>query len=174
MHCNEFLRAYSDYRDGLITDARVVWRVREHLAECQRCRRYDRTVARGMSTLRAARVDPDPDAAARLQALATPAGHMPPVPAHAGVFAAVLVVAAFAVIAWDAVRGSAASAPPAAAASDPVPDPAVSAPPVVVANPGVPFIRFADFATPEAAFVQPSALSPVASSLTLYQGTSDR
>lgn len=168
MRCIEFLRAYSDYRDGLITDARTIVSVREHLAACARCRRYDRTIARGVSTLRAGGVDPDPSVAARFHGVAVPAALVPPVPAHASVFAAALVVAAFGLIAWDAVRGTS------AAARAPAPPTATAAPPVVVANPGVPFIRFADFAPRDEPPAQVAELAPVASSLTLYQGTPDR
>ena len=173
MRCKEFLRAYSDYRDGRITDAGAVRRVHEHLAACERCRYYDRTIARGVNALRGAHVDPDPGGAARLQALATPAAHVPPVPAHASLIATVLVVAAFGLMAWDAVRDSPVR-PEAQTEARAARSKTLVTPPVVVANPGVPFVRFADFAAPAEPAPGSDELPSVASSLTLYQGSPDR
>ena len=173
MRCNEFLRAYSDYRDGLIADAAAIRRVHEHLAACERCRRYDLSITWGVSTLRASYVDPDPESATRLHALAPPAAHTPPVPTHASVFATMLVVAAFGLIAWDALRDTTPVVEAAEPAAPVASTPELPAPPIVVANPGVPFVRFADYGPREA----PPARSPdptPLSSLTLYQGTSDR
>lgn len=49
--CPEFLESYSDYRDGLLTTARM-GRFEDHLRACESCARYDRVVGGGVNVFR--------------------------------------------------------------------------------------------------------------------------
>ena len=51
MHCQEFLACYSDYRDDR-ADPALRRRLEQHLSGCERCRRYDALLARGVMVLR--------------------------------------------------------------------------------------------------------------------------
>lgn len=53
MLCSDFLRFYSEYRDGLIWDPALQREIRDHLASCRRCMNYDAYVSRGVMLLRA-------------------------------------------------------------------------------------------------------------------------
>ncbi|MEJ2186430.1 MAG: zf-HC2 domain-containing protein [Gemmatimonadota bacterium] len=64
--CRTFLERYSDLVDDMLAPAEVV-AMRRHLAECQRCRRYDRVVRRGVQVLRASAPAPSPDFRGRLR-----------------------------------------------------------------------------------------------------------
>jgi hypothetical protein len=61
MRCDDFIQSYSDFRDGTVTEeSRSVYE--RHLAECARCRRYDRVVTGGVmlySELPPHQVSPD-------------------------------------------------------------------------------------------------------------------
>lgn len=50
MECEEFLRSYSDYRDGLLPPSRFV-AFEAHLEACESCSRYDRILSRGIEIL---------------------------------------------------------------------------------------------------------------------------
>lgn len=66
-NCSDFLRDYSDYRDG-VTDIATAAAMAAHLAGCPACARYDRVVSEGVSELRAASsIEPSEDFLARLQ-----------------------------------------------------------------------------------------------------------
>lgn len=51
MKCDQFLRGYSDFRDGWL-DAAERRRFEDHLQQCEGCRRYDRVLRRGVRVLR--------------------------------------------------------------------------------------------------------------------------
>lgn len=51
MDCDEFLRGYSDFRDGRSAPPERR-RFRGHVESCESCRRYDRVVRRGVHVLR--------------------------------------------------------------------------------------------------------------------------
>jgi hypothetical protein len=53
MRCSDFLRLYSDYRDGLIEDPRREHEISQHLTGCRRCMDYDASISRGVMLLRA-------------------------------------------------------------------------------------------------------------------------
>ncbi|MEX2584149.1 MAG: zf-HC2 domain-containing protein [Gemmatimonadota bacterium] len=66
-NCSDFLRDYSDYRDG-VTDPAHVTAMKAHLAGCLSCARYDRVVSQGVSELKSApRIAPSEDFLPRLQ-----------------------------------------------------------------------------------------------------------
>ena len=52
MRCSDFLKHYSDYRDGLTHDSRLRRRMTLHMSSCDSCRRYDRAITGGVSLLR--------------------------------------------------------------------------------------------------------------------------
>lgn len=138
MHCAEFLERHSDYRDGLITAPRELRRFARHLAHCLSCRRYDATVREGVQALHASSstIAPSPDFRQRLDArLALERSTTKMLPAHAGISTAMLVVAALALLVFEASRRPYATRAPAL--------PAVAFPkPVVQA--GLPFVSFQD------------------------------
>src|SRR5687767_10637643 len=100
MHCRDFLTSYSDFRDGLISDARVVRRLDRHLATCASCRRYDASVRAGVQALRHAFVELEPQPhfrerlRERIAAGAEPA--MPVTPGAAGLATLLMLAAALA------------------------------------------------------------------------------
>ena len=65
--CTEFLRDFSDYRDGMMSPAeRAI--VESHLAGCPSCARYARVVEQGVEKLKAAGgIQPSEDFLPRLQ-----------------------------------------------------------------------------------------------------------
>jgi anti-sigma factor RsiW len=67
VNCSDFLRQYSDYRDGLIEPARGA-EMDAHLAGCAGCARYHRVIASGIGELRAIpEIEPSGDFLPRLQ-----------------------------------------------------------------------------------------------------------
>lgn len=106
MLCREFLERHSDYRDGLITAPRELRRFARHLAHCVSCRRYDATVRQAVQALHAASpISPSADFRQRLDArLAVERRRVPRPPAHAGVSAAMLVLAALALFFFEVGR----------------------------------------------------------------------
>lgn len=137
MTCTDFLKRYTDVRDGLITAPRELRRFERHLAHCPACRRYDTAVRRGVLALQAAgTIEPSRDFRRRLDArLARERRGLGAVPARAGVAAALFVAGALALVALEGVRR-----PPVAHAPalPPVPFPK----PVLQA--GVPVVSFQD------------------------------
>ena len=137
MTCAEFLKRYTDVRDGLITAPRELRRFERHLTQCPACRRYDTSLRRGVLALQAAgTIEPSRDFRRRLDArLARERRALGAVPARAGVAAALFVAAALALVALEGVRR-----PPVAHVP---PLPAVPFPkPVLQA--GVPVVSFQD------------------------------
>lgn len=106
MTCAEFLERYTDFRDGLMTTPRELRRFTRHVAQCAGCGHYDAAVRRGVSALRAAAtIEPSPEFRRRLDArLARERGAHHPVPARAGIAAALFVAAALALVALEGVR----------------------------------------------------------------------
>ena len=145
MNCIEFLHTYSEYRDGLITDARALRGIRLHVARCAHCARYDQSLRRGIGAL--GDIEPSSDFKDRLRARLSPAGReiLEPVgPASAGIAASLMVAAAVALLIYS--RKGKELEPPVVVAADTVParEPE-RAFPLVVAHPGAPFVTFTEF-----------------------------
>jgi hypothetical protein len=144
MNCSEFLHRYSDYRDGLITDAQALRHIRVHVATCARCGRYDDSLRRGIgglgdiepsSTFRdrlRARLSRGDLEAAELVGMGT-----------AGIAASLMVAAAVALFFYSR-KGGDLDTPTKAASADSVAGAVPRAFPLVVANPGVPFVTFTE------------------------------
>jgi hypothetical protein len=167
MHCPDFLALYSDYRDGLITDIRLLRRIRGHLTACPRCRRYDRVIQRGVATLREAGLDNPSHASwvpfAPLREAETEPT-LTPVPAK--FMGALMLLTAMALLVWEARSPGGGFE---AAAGEPRPVP------VAVANAGVPFVQFVDTSADETTDEpEYSFRTPLGPAFTLYQTTSDR
>lgn len=137
MLCSEFLERHSEFRDGLITTPREQRRFSGHLAHCDTCRRYDATVREAVLALHSASpIAPSREFRQRLDArLAVERRRVPRPPAHAGVSAAMLVLAAAALFIFEiGGRSRIARAPQLPPAAFPKP----------VANAGLPFVSFQD------------------------------
>ena len=137
MLCREFLERHSDFQDGLITSSPELSRFSRHVAFCATCRRYDAMVRQAVQALHSASpIAPSPDFRQRLEArLAVERRQAPRPPAHAGVSATMLVLAAFALFFFElAQRPRIARAP----LLPPV------AFPKAVASAGLPFVSFQD------------------------------
>ncbi len=65
--CGVFLDRHSDYRDGRLDTAAHV-AMKQHMAECDDCRRHDEAIRRGVDILRRAQIDP-PDQPLDMDAL---------------------------------------------------------------------------------------------------------
>ncbi|MBI2535796.1 MAG: hypothetical protein HYW06_02235 [Gemmatimonadetes bacterium] len=135
MDCSDFLGRYSDFRDGLITDPRVVLELERHRRVCRRCARYHYAVSRGVDALRGlGEIEPSPafrrELRARLAAVLG-AGRQPAL-TPAGLAAAVLVAVAGALLVYE---GLAARRPAELARER-------RSMPIVVVNPSVPFVSF--------------------------------
>ncbi|HEV8305865.1 MAG TPA: zf-HC2 domain-containing protein [Gemmatimonadales bacterium] len=137
MICSEFLDRYTEFRDGLIGAPRELRRFQRHLAQCAGCRRYDAALRHGVQALHAtAAIEPSADFRRRLDArLARERMRDAPVPARAGLVAAMLVLIALSLLVVEVGRrpqlAQAPALPPAAF-------------PKPVANPGLPFVSFQD------------------------------
>jgi hypothetical protein len=137
MLCAEFLERHSEYRDGLITAPRELRRFARHMVHCGACRRYDATVRQAVRVLHSASpITPSADFRQRLDArLAVERRRVPRHPAQAGVSAAMLVLAALALFAFEVLRRphiqTASVLPPAAF-------------PKPVASATLPFVSFQD------------------------------
>jgi hypothetical protein len=137
MTCQEFLDRYTEFRDGLIAAPRELRRFQRHLVQCQACRRYDAALRRGVAALQGVEtIEPSTDFRRRLDArLARERAGAAAVPAGAGLVAALLVLVALSLLAFEAGRRpQLAQAPVLPAAAFPKP----------VANPGLPFVSFQD------------------------------
>ena len=137
MTCAEFLKRYTDVRDGLITAPRELRRFDHHLVQCPACHRYDTAVRRGVLALQAAgTIEPSRDFRRRLDArLERERRAIGAVPTGAGLAAALFVAAALALVALEGVRRTPVAHAP---ALPPVPFPK----PVLQA--GVPVVSFQD------------------------------
>lgn len=137
MLCNEFLERHTEFRDGVVTSPRELRRFARHLAHCPSCRRYDATVREGVDALHAAStITPSADFRQRLDArLAVERRKARPIPAQAGVSAALLILAALSLLVMEVTRRPAIAR---ATALAPV------AFPKPVANRGLPFVSFQD------------------------------
>ena len=150
MNCSEFLRCYSDFRDGLITDASALRQFRVHIAHCAPCSRYDQTVRRGVHAL--GEIEPSADFRRRVIAgvkRVDPEPMEPIGPGGASVAAGLMLAAAVALVIYSR-QGDQPKVPVpiAQVAVDTVdangPERAF---PLVVANPGLPFVTFTDLST---------------------------
>jgi anti-sigma factor RsiW len=134
MHCRDFRRSYTDYRDGF--DPVLAAEMDDHLESCQACAAFDRAIRQGIHSLQSGQLEPSRDFARRLQQrLASeepvPEPHPPRVSALGATAAAIL----FALMVALTVRELAVLPPPAAAES-----PMVVTEPRIV--PGIPFVVF--------------------------------
>jgi predicted anti-sigma-YlaC factor YlaD len=138
MTCTEFLKHYTEFRDGLLTAPGEARRFGRHLAECSNCRNYEGTLRRGVQALQTVEVlVPSADFRARLESRLRSEGLVPgPKPsARTGVAAALFIAVAIALLALAGVkRVGVAHAP----MLPPVPFPKP------VAQAGVPFVTFQD------------------------------
>jgi anti-sigma factor RsiW len=137
MFCREFLERHSEFRDGLITSSRELRRFARHMAHCTTCRRYDATIRQAVQALHSASpIAPSSDFRQRLDArLAVERRRVPRPPAHAGVSATMLVLAAFALLFLEfAQRPRITRAPLLPPVAFPKP----------VASAGLPFVSFQD------------------------------
>jgi len=124
MDCSEFLKLYSDYRDGRLENASVARSVREHLRDCDACMRYDTVICRGVMKLRTAdELEPTSSIAFRgLNVLPDSAEPISPTPAKfAG---ALMIAAALALLLWPQAEAPVESAP--IARAEPAPPPPAS------------------------------------------------
>lgn len=149
MQCNDFLRLYSDYRDGLIRDARVVGQFGLHLATCAACGRYDASVRSGVQALRRASVDMEPTPGfgdrLRRRIAAGAEAETPATSAAAGMAALLMLAAALALVIHERSSRTAASPAPRMAAQPPR---TTSPNPMILVNAGVPFVTFTDLQVP--------------------------
>jgi hypothetical protein len=159
MNCPEFLRRYSDFRDGTSADPRLESRMLEHVRTCPKCMQYDARVSRGVTLLRSlSDLDPSPGFRRALRRrLAQPdlTVQEPVTPAPAGIMVALMVITA-AALAWWEVSDRTTEAATAPGGESPHP--------TVVVNPGPPFVSFpAPGGFPAAgAWGDPAGTSPVA------------
>ena len=159
MRCSDFLRLYSDFRDGLIEDARMNGQLGRHLAGCPSCQHYDASVRSGVQALRYSsyEMEPTPGFKERLRARIA-AGAEPEVPATpspAGVAALLMLAAALAFVIHERTSRPTGPLVPLAASRR---APAAHAGPMIVVNAGVPFVTFTDLEVP--AFSGPSEHYP--------------
>jgi uncharacterized membrane protein YgcG len=159
MRCSDFLRRYSDFRDGLITDLTVLRDIQQHLAWCLRCGRYDWTLSWGVGALRTlGEIEPSSNLKRALRTRVGQAGPGTPAAPRAGltpagVAAAALLAVAVALLVSEGVavnrdrRELAQTVRPG---------------PVVVVNPGMPFVSFTapDRSASRALMVRTTATRP--------------
>lgn len=154
MHCSEFLSFYSDYRDGLILDARVVRRLNRHLVTCASCSRYDARVRAGVQALRraAGELEPRPhfreQLRERIAAGAEPA--VPVTPGAAGIATLLMLAAALALVIHQRSSSETVAPAPEVAAAEPAVHSggAEFTSPMVMVNPSAPFVTFTDLSVP--------------------------
>jgi len=150
MHCSDFLSFYSDYRDGLISDARVFRRLNRHIVTCDSCARYDASVRAGVQALRraAGELEPRPQFRERLRARiaagAEPA--VPVTPGAAGIATLLMLAAALALVIHQRSSTPAVVTVPELAAAEPVVNSGGDefSSPMVMVNPSAPFVTFTD------------------------------
>lgn len=139
MHCPEFLRRHTEFRDGVVTAPRELRRFERHLAACASCRAYDVALRRGVLALQGAEdFAPSSNFRQRLEErLRRERLQMaePIVPVRAGIAAGLLIAVAISLLGLETLHR-----PPAAQARvlPPVPYP------MPVAQAGVPFVTFQD------------------------------
>jgi hypothetical protein len=150
MDCSDFLRAYSDYRDRLITDPAALRRFRIHLIHCGPCALYDESVRRGVGALD--QIEPSSGFRTRLRARLAGGSQQRGEPgsrrAASRLAAALMLAAAIALVVYSRRDRHSMAEPASALASgvDAVIPPLASdvpqSLPLVVVNPGVPFVTF--------------------------------
>ncbi|MSR06289.1 MAG: hypothetical protein EXR93_04350 [Gemmatimonadetes bacterium] len=149
MKCTDFLRQYSDYRDGLIHDPLVVGQLGLHLATCAACGRYDASVRNGVQALRRASVDVEPTPRFRdrlRQRIAAGGETETPATSAAASMAALLVLAAALALVIHQ-RSTTAELAPGTRTANRAPH-TTSPSPMVIVNAGVPFVTFTDLQVP--------------------------
>jgi len=112
MNCSEFLKLYSDYRDGCLEDADVARELREHVRECESCMRYDALVCRGVMALRSTgELEPSRRLAFRSVDV-LPDSDAAPSPMPAKFAGALMVAAAIALLVWPQSHQDTVASPP--------------------------------------------------------------
>jgi hypothetical protein len=109
MTCVEFLRHYSDYRDGLVRDPVLRGTLEAHLLACRRCGRLLTLMDNGLAALRrTANVTPSPHFRAELdrRLRAESAMQDAVMPAHAGLAATFLVAAAVGLLLYEGLSNA--------------------------------------------------------------------
>jgi len=104
MTCAEFLRHYSDYRDGQVSDGLLRGRLKAHLLACHRCGRLLAVMDCGLAALRGGEgVVPSSGFRAELDRRLRADMAMPDavMPAHAGLAATFLVAAAVGLLLYE-------------------------------------------------------------------------
>jgi predicted anti-sigma-YlaC factor YlaD len=128
--CAEFLDAYADYREGVLSDGTIVRAVERHLGECLKCRRLTETMTRGLALLQhtARDVEPSPAFRQRLsqRLRAEVAVGDPLMPTHAGLAAALLIATALGLLVYEGLTRRVDAAPLANHATAPTFEPALS------------------------------------------------
>jgi hypothetical protein len=122
MTCAEFLRHYSDYRDGLVSDGLLRRDLEAHLLACRRCGRLLMVMDRGLAALRGTRdVGPSPGFRAELdrRLRADVAMQDAVMPAHAGLAATFLVAAAVGLLLYEGLSHPESAEPAPALAASP-------------------------------------------------------
>jgi anti-sigma factor RsiW len=154
MHCSDFLKRYSDFRDGEITDLGILREMQDHLRTCPRCRRYEHAIRYGIGVLRSlGQIEPSTRFQRQLRVRLAQAALLVerrPRLTPAGLAAAVLVAVAGALLVYEGLT--------AGRRAEVV---EVTRPtPIVIVNPGVPFVSFtASDSGGQTGIVVPTSLS---------------
>jgi predicted anti-sigma-YlaC factor YlaD len=144
MRCSDFLRHYSEYRDGLIHDAALRRRMTRHMAQCPACQRYDHTITHGVSALRREpELEPSDRFRVRLrcQLAFDSARRRRTMARRARVVASMVVTAAVAFMIYEGFADTSTELTTPTALAKP-------AMPMVTANAGVPFVTFEQLTAP--------------------------
>lgn len=134
MHCRDFRRRYTDYRDGF--DPALAAEMDDHLELCQECAAFDRAIRQGIHSLQEGQLLPSPDFQKKLEARLASAEPVPePHPPRVSPWGVTAAAALFVLLVSLTLRELTVLPPPAAAES-----PMVVTQPRIV--PGIPFIVF--------------------------------
>lgn len=134
MHCRDFRRSYTDYRDGF--DPVLAAEMDDHLESCQDCAAFDRAIRQGIHSLQTGQLHPSPDFLTRLELrLASEETVSEPHPPRVSPWGATAAAILFVLMIGLAFRELTVLPPPAAAES-----PMVVTEPRIV--PGIPFVVF--------------------------------
>lgn len=153
MRCSDFLKFYSDFRDGAVSDPALGRRLALHVNRCRPCARYHRTLAHGLDLVReTAGVEPSPRFRVELRCrLARDARiRRRRAARRAKMAASVVVTAVVTLLVSEGVTHSADQIEaPAPAPEQPMP--------MVTAHPGYPFVTFIELSPASLEMPGPSA-----------------